>query len=45
MIMNGRKGHMQEFGLYPNRLWRAVGGFWAAAQLGYSSGSLQSWLG
>lgn len=45
MIMNGLEGHMQEFGLYPKILWRATGRFWAAAQLGYSSVSVQSWLG
>ena len=45
MIMNGLEGHMQEFGLYPKILWRAIGRFWAAAQLGYSSVSVQSWLG
>lgn len=43
--MNDLEGHMQKFGLYPKRLWRAIGRFWAAAQLGYSSGSVQSWLG
>lgn len=45
MTMNSLEGHMKEFGLYPNRWWRAIGGFWAAAQLGYSSGSVQSCLG
>lgn len=45
MTMNSLEGHMKEFGLYPNRWWRAIGGVWAAAQLGYSSGSVQSCLG
>lgn len=41
MIMNGLESRFQEFGLYPNRLWRAIGGCRTAAQLGYSMGTVQ----